>query len=544
MTDELAEIVEGSTRGGLFIFLGTIVSTAILAITSIITARFLGPEFYGQYSLSVFLSQFLFLFSDFGMNQGLIKFATDLRMKGDLKTLRKIVQFSLLLRAFIGAAVSLIVFYLATYFSLIIGRSDISLYVQLSSLMIVFQAIHSIVASAFIGLDKAEYNALANVALSLTRFAASIYLILSGFKIIGAIMGNFIGYAAASVMGALILFFKCRLFSSSPRSGGALNSSRNMKDLVKFSMPLYTSVLLTGFLPLYQNIMLAVFTSDAEIGNFKAAINFTTAINIIFTSVTLICLQAFSKINSLKKEDKVADLFAMISKYTCLLVAPIITLIFIFSREISTILYGPLYQSAHIYLSLLCASYLLIPLGYLTLSSLFNGFGETKMTLKLTIINFILFAFLGLLLTVPYGAVGMIIAFLSSNIISTFFARLFAEKKFKIKLKVTAPLIGTYLIAAFSSAPLLLFHSVFSSSIIRIFAGVSAYFLAYLTLIPLTKMINKSELKVIEGALYKSNLLAFITKPIITYEENILSINAIVPQTLRKRFNLAKLLKS
>ncbi|MEM2455601.1 MAG: oligosaccharide flippase family protein, partial [Candidatus Bathyarchaeia archaeon] len=483
MTNELAEVVEGSTRGGLFIFLGTITSTAILAITSIIIARFLGPEFYGQYSLSVFLSQFLFLFSDFGMNQGLIKFATDLRMKGDLKTLRKIVQFSIVLRIFIGAAVSLVVFYLATYFSLIIGRSDISSYIQLSSLMIVFQAIHSIIVSAFIGLDKAEYNALANIILSLTRFVASVYLILSGFKIVGAIMGNFIGYAAASVMGALILFSKCGLIGSHLKSGSAFNSSGNIKDLVRFSMPLYTSILLTGFLPLCQNIMLAIFTSDVEIGNFKAATNFTTAISIIFASVTLICLQAFSKINSLRKEDKVADLFAMISKYTCLLVAPIVTLIFVFSKETITILYGPLYQSAHIHLSLLCASYLLIPLGYLTLSSLFNGFGETNITLKLTVINFLLFTLLGLPLTILCGTVGMIIAFFSSNVISTFFARLFAEKKFKIKLKITAPLMGTYLVAAFSSAPLLLFHPIFSSSILRIFAGISVYFLVYLTLI-------------------------------------------------------------
>ncbi len=77
MADELVRIAEDSVRGSFFLISGTAVSTVIMAIASILIARFLGPELYGQYTLALVIPSLLFLFTDlpykgiFWVGQGL-----------------------------------------------------------------------------------------------------------------------------------------------------------------------------------------------------------------------------------------------------------------------------------------------------------------------------------------------------------------------------------------------------------------------------------------------------------------------------------------
>ena len=532
MTNELTKIIEGSARGGFFLLFGAVFSTVILAANSMIIGRFLGPDLYGQYALSLFLSQLLFLFSGFGINQGLIKFVTDLYLKDEKENLVKIIRSGIIFRIAIGAVISLVAFYLAAPFSLVIGRPEIAPYIQLSSLILVFQVIYSITTAIFIGLDRAEHNALVKILFSIVKFMASIYLILVGLRVIGAILGSIVGYLIVSVIGISILLFKLKnLF---PRNNsGKFDFTRNMRTLIDFGMPLYMSTLLTGFMPLYQNFILAIFATNVELGNFKAAINFITAINMIFASMAIIFLQSFSKLSSLNIRNKINSLFKIISKYTATLTLPIIMLIILFSKEIIKIVYGPYYQSAPLYLSLLCFVYLFVPLGYIILFNIFNGLGETKLSLEVTLINFTLFLFLGPLLAKLYSVIGMTVAFLISNLASTLFARLIAKRKFKLQFEIRE-LSKVYFVAILSSIPLMLFHSTFASNIFNVVIGILLYFFIYVTLIPLTKILNKFEFKIIANALRGAGLLALLVKPIIAYQRKILSISSFVFQLIRK----------
>ena len=60
MSDELTKVAEDSARGGFFLISGTAIATVIMAIASILIARFLGPELYGQYALILVIPQLLF----------------------------------------------------------------------------------------------------------------------------------------------------------------------------------------------------------------------------------------------------------------------------------------------------------------------------------------------------------------------------------------------------------------------------------------------------------------------------------------------------
>ena len=64
MADEFVGVIGDSARSGSLLAFGMTLSTVILAIGSIITARLLGPELYGQFTLVLVGPQLLFLFTD------------------------------------------------------------------------------------------------------------------------------------------------------------------------------------------------------------------------------------------------------------------------------------------------------------------------------------------------------------------------------------------------------------------------------------------------------------------------------------------------
>jgi hypothetical protein len=53
MTNDLFKVAEDSARSSFFLISGTTLATIILAISAILIGRFLGPELYGQYSLTL-----------------------------------------------------------------------------------------------------------------------------------------------------------------------------------------------------------------------------------------------------------------------------------------------------------------------------------------------------------------------------------------------------------------------------------------------------------------------------------------------------------
>ena len=83
MTNDLFKVAEDSVRSSFFLISGTALSTVILAIGSILTGRFLGPELYGQYTLALVVSTLLLTFTDLGINQGITKFTASLKAKGE-----------------------------------------------------------------------------------------------------------------------------------------------------------------------------------------------------------------------------------------------------------------------------------------------------------------------------------------------------------------------------------------------------------------------------------------------------------------------------
>jgi O-antigen/teichoic acid export membrane protein len=517
----LARVTEDSARGGFFLFSGAAMATVIMAIAAILVGRLLGPELYGQYNLVLVVPTLLVLLTDLGINAGITRFAASLRAEGKGESVPGIVRYGMYFRLLIGIIVSFLSLVFANYLTALINRPDFTFYVQIASISTIFQVIFGTANSAFVGLDKSEYNALTTNIQATAKTVLQILLVLLGFNVTGALIGYVGGFIVASILGAIILFFRLlkpaeKSKADPPREG----YSQVLKLLARYGMPIYVSVVLAGLLPLYQQVVLAFFASDAAIGNFRAAANFLTLLSIVPSSITTALLPAFSKLDSSRNE-KVNVFFKRANKYTCLLIVPTTTLIVLFSKQIVQIIYGSGYTSASFFLSLSSLVYFLVIIGHLSLTSLFNGIGETRLTLKVTMINFLILLILSPVLAAVYDVVGAIIAALIASISAASYSAYVAARKLKVQFDF-GPTLRIYAISIFSSAiPLLLLFFTSLHSVIVLVAGTISYLMIFITLMPLAGIASQNELKTLMQVTSKIPILKYVTRPVLEYQRRV-----------------------
>jgi peptidoglycan biosynthesis protein MviN/MurJ (putative lipid II flippase) len=163
-----------------------------------------------------------------------------------------------------------------------------------------------------------------------------------------------------------------------------------------------------------------------------------------------------------------------------------------------------------------------VGLGYLTLSSFFNGLGETKTTLKISIIGLIALIILSPIFTKAYSVPGLIIASIIAGTASTICGSHIARKTFQIEFD-TRSIVRIYLTSAVSSIlPFLILYFTHLPALFNASIGGVLYLITYATLTPLAGIITIPEIQMAKRITQKIPLLKLFAKPLLKYEENIL----------------------
>jgi O-antigen/teichoic acid export membrane protein len=154
----------------------------------------------------------------------------------------------------------------------------------------------------------------------------------------------------------------------------------------------------------------------------------------------------------------------------------------------------------------------------MTLNSVFNGLGKTRLTLNITLVNFAILLILSPVFAQAYGVVGAIIAFLVAGVVASAYAAFVAVRQLKIRFnfKVT---LRIYLISVLSTFPTLgLLAFVNYNSMVILALGLVMYFFVFVTLMPLLKIVNMKELESLTRIAGRIPLLNIFAKLLFTYQ--------------------------
>ena len=527
-SDELPVIAEKAARGTMFLFIGSVSSSFILALGSIVMARLLGPSDYGLYVLTFFAPSLLVSLADVGMNLTLVRMPARLRSEGAYRRANSMVRLGFLLKMCLSVAAFLVCYGGAEAIAAtILNRPELAPFLRLASVMIIFQALYDAASNAFIGFDLMHYVAGLDVLQSILKSVLVPVLIILGFGLVGAVSGYVLSYVVAAPIGAAVLLMMRRHASSSDviRSETNTSSSAELRLMLGYSLPLYAAALLNVLFNQYQSILLPRFATNAEMGNFYTALNFNTFFMIIGYPITTAMFPMFSKINPENRRNELARAFQLAVKYASLIFIPISMAGMIFSQDIVSLTYGRGYALAPQYLVLVSASYLATSFGYLVLGSFLQGVGETRTVLKMSVLGLIVYLPLGPALAWFWGPYGIFVALVLSNSIPAIaFGLRQAWLKFGARpdLAASGRILLAALLATIPPIALLLTHAT-RPGVLNLVIGGVLYLLVYLTLAPMLGAVGKSDINNLRTILCRTRAVAIVMKPLLRYEDWVLS---------------------
>jgi O-antigen/teichoic acid export membrane protein len=520
----LAEIAEESAKGGFSLILGTAASTVIGALVVIVIARLLGPAGYGLYSLAFVAPPLFVSASDLGLTSAITRYAASFRSENQFGRAAGMIRSVLIITSVTGLLAFLVAYGSANQIAAWLQRSDIGRLVAVGSITILFQELFSVAYNALVGLGRMEQSAIILVLRDIVRLILSSILIIVGFGVLGAVSGQVVGWAAACALGVALLLASRRALKLKASVGDSdVGLRSDLRTMMGYSLPLYLSSLVATGLGQYQVIVLAIFTTNAEIGNFRAAVNFAALITVLATPITTALFPAFSKLDLKTRTAELKMMFNLAVKYTTLIVVPVTVLVAVLSKDLVKAVYGSAYTSAPMYLALYALLYLLSAIGYLAISQFLNGVGKTKETLKIGLIQLAVFLPLAPAFTWLFNVQGLILAYLASLLLSTCIGLSFT-RRYGMEMDFTASfrLLWAAFVAAVPILPIALV-SPLPSHLNVIFGGV-AYCMIYITLVPLFRAVTKTDLDQLYSIAGKIMWLAPVTHIILRYESRLLSL--------------------
>jgi len=211
-------------------------------------------------------------------------------------------------------------------------------------------------------------------------------------------------------------------------------------------------------------------------------------------------------------------------RYSSLLMAPLSVAVMILSPQLMETIYGHGYRQASTYLTLYAASFLFVGVGYGILGSLFNGVGETGLTLRLNIVNLLVFLPMAYALTSHLGVVGLLASILLSNLISSIYGLFLARRRLGVRLKVRG-LHKIYLSAFMASIPSILFSKLVKlSPPIILLGGGAVYLIAYFMALTILKSVSRADLKSLERAFSGIPLISTLISFLVGIEIRLLGV--------------------
>ncbi len=512
------EIAEVSGRGSFFLFTGNFISLILLAFSSIVVARLLGPDNFGLYGLAFVVPSLIVGLIDLGSGSALTRFPAKLRAenKNGLAANMLKTGFNFRLMISIPAAAFCYIFsdFLAVY---VMNRPEIGFLIQIGSIMIILLTIFNSLSSSFGGLEKMEGTALLMVMEAVVKIAVTPLLLLLGFSVVGALAGHVISYVIACILGGYFFFRYYRLLDNSLK-----NEFRdNIRIMLSYGLPIYASSLVGLLMSQSQSIILAYYASNAEIGNFNVAGGLLSLVSVLVFPVAAL-FPAFSKISAASNEIK--SLFKLSVRYASILSIPATFFVVIMSKDVVYTFYGRAYSLAPLFLQLYVLTFIYSGLGSNVLGYLLSGIGETKIVFEYTLMNLLLFLPIALVLSPLYHITGLLIAILTSSLISLVYGLFRANRKIGISLDLKG-FLRICLNSALSAVPVLVTVSIvhFNPAINLVLNGAMFLF-SYLTLLPLTKTVNQSDIGNIRLLFRKVKIMGPFIEPILRYETKLLSI--------------------
>lgn len=467
-------------KGTVWLMVATIVFMGSGYIIHFGLARMVTPEEYGIYGVILSLLAVTQIFLQNGVPQSVSKFVAEGR---DIKSIRREgIKAQILFLMVIFP----VYFLSAPFISNLLGDSRLTIYIQLSSLLIPIRAIYVIALSMIEGARQFGKDAKVRVFYSIIRVVAVYLLLFLGLGIFGVIYG----FMFASMCVLIIGWYLARNLEYRG------DKSINWREIASFSLPVVIFALsYTAIMNIDLLFVKSLITDGEQAGYYTSAWTLAKTPFFIFSALSLTLVPSISKS---MKEVNIKQIQSYIShslRYFCMIVIPLIFLVIATAPELISLLFTPEYNVAGNSLSILILGISFLTV-FITLSMVIVGSGKPTVPMAVGAGLVPIDALLNILL-IPYlqlegAALATTITAFIGMIIIVFYILI----RFNTLLKVIS-----FLRILIASLVIFFIALLLNVSGILIIVLYVCLFVLYAGLLYLIRELNKEDIKIVKELL-------------------------------------------
>jgi stage V sporulation protein B len=506
-------MVRGSARGSLVLMIGQIIATIINAVTVIWIARVLGSTSYGEYTIAFIPVSISLLFQDLGMNSSITRFVSLYRHDGQEKQLKTAVMTGLVFSIFTSIIISGFIIVFAEPIAVgYLHKPEIEPLLRASALAVLGGGgLVTTLQAIFVGYEIMSLRSFLTVFWSICRTVLSAALILMGMGSFGAVFA----YTASQIIAGIIGVFLLLIYIKFPSDSNNALDFGMLKRYLIYGLPLSLGTLLQGILQQFYQYLMVLYVSTELIGNYGAAVTFGSLVSLLTGPIYISLFPLYSKFK--RGDPELAIIFRTAVKFTGLITLPVCLAIIAVAEPLSRLMFGANdYPLVPLYLSVYILNYAFEGLGGMSLGTLISGIGESRASLRASIITFITGVSLAVLLVSRLGMVGILITIVLDSRGGWVYNTLWVKRnlgitidwKSSIRIYLVAfiAFVVSYVVTTYSSL-----HGVFAVGV-----GGFAFFIVYFVGIVLSGALKRSDLRIIENMFKVGGPIASISNRVFS----------------------------
>ena len=413
------------------LIIGEIITFVLSFGSGFFLIRFLSVEDYSIYNLVLMVPGILLYIGDFGLFHGCLYFVARLGKLNKKEESRNVIKITLITKSLLGIGLAITIYFLAEEISSSlfgIQNSIIVPLLQFSSILLITKNILEAVHPILIGSINMKFFTMVNIIRSSTRFVATILLVLLGWNILGAIIGQVLATGIAGLLG--LVYIQKNLLK---HSGKKQNIDwKCLPQLMKrgFSFSLVSIIHNVRFEVFI--LFLAIFGFSSEVSYLKIGVTIITIFYVILRPVVLSLFPIFSKYSWRTPSEKLIlnQVFHYSNKFCTLFISPVIIFCIAFASELVPLVFGMKYLAGTQFISVFIVYFLPLTIGMVALPSFFFGQGYSGLSFLIEFFSFSASIILGICLSLVLGSFGFAIGISLGAFLGLIFGIFITNRKF------------------------------------------------------------------------------------------------------------------
>lgn len=400
MAEEKNHAVKSIFKGGAIIFLGIIISKISGLLYRILVGRYLGPEDYGVIAVMMATFSVATTLAFIGIPNGVQKYVSDYRAKGELDKARSVARTGLDLVTVSSIFTAVFLFVLAPWISINIFSEPKAIWpIRMIAVIIPLKAYSHIFLSVTEAFEKMQYDVYTGrIWNSFAKITLATALVYYGYGYLGAAFAYAFAFGSAAFLS---FYFANKVFPNFYRPS---NGEREYSKLFHHSWPLFASGLFGIVIGHIDTFALQFFEGSRSVGLYQAAYPLAMVLVTGTTMFGSIFLSNASKLYAKDDLENLKSTYRVVVKWIALITLPVFVILFTFPRA-ALIVFGAEYFQVENVLRILAIGFMLnVLVG--PVNRIYQAIERTNLQLLTTVILATMNGVLNIALIPLYGVIG------------------------------------------------------------------------------------------------------------------------------------------